>query len=92
MLGRDGNLTVVGISENPFEVYTRLLLRRRSLSSLNFGGIAETQEMLDFCGEHGIRAEIELIRIQDINQAYDRMVKGDVKYRFVIDIASLESM
>ena len=48
--------------------------------------------MLDFCGEHGIRAEIELIRIQDINQAYDRMVKGDVKYRFVIDIASLESM
>ena len=79
LLGRDGNLTVVGISEKPFEVYPGLLFRRRSLSSLNLGGIAETQEMLDFCGENDIKAEIEPIPIQSINQACDRMAHAPTR-------------
>lgn len=64
---------------------------RRSFSGSNIGGIAETQEMLDFCAEHNITADIELIKMQDINEAYERLEKGDVHYRFVIDMASLKN-
>jgi uncharacterized zinc-type alcohol dehydrogenase-like protein len=67
-----------------------LLFRRRSLAGSIIGGIRETQEMLDFCAEHGIVSDIELIPIQQINQAYERLAKSDVKYRFVIDMASLK--
>ncbi len=92
LLRRDGNLTLVGAPEKPLAVSAfGLLFGRRSLSGSLIGGIAETQEMLDFCGEHGITADIEVIKIQDINEAYERMLKGEVKYRFVIDIASLKA-
>ena len=64
---------------------------RKSLSGSLIGGIAETQEMLDFCGQHGITCDIEMIRMDQINEAYDRLLKSDVKYRFVIDLASLKS-
>jgi uncharacterized zinc-type alcohol dehydrogenase-like protein len=67
-----------------------LVMGRRSVAGSVIGGIAETQEMLDFCGKHGITSDIEVIRIQDINTAYERMLKSDVKYRFVIDMASLK--
>ena len=67
-----------------------LIMGRRSLSGSNIGGIAETQEMLDFCGKHGVVCDIELIRMDQINEAYERMLKGDVKYRFVIDMSSLK--
>jgi alcohol dehydrogenase (NADP+) len=67
-----------------------LILGRRSLSGSLIGGIKETQEMLDFCSTHNITADIELISIQNINEAYDRLIKSDVKYRFVIDMASLQ--
>jgi uncharacterized zinc-type alcohol dehydrogenase-like protein len=66
-----------------------LLFRRRQLAGSIIGGIRETQEMLDFCAEHGITADVEVIPIQKINEAYDRLTKSDVKYRFVIDMASL---
>ena len=65
-------------------------MRRRSLAGSAIGGIRETQEMLDFCAEHGITADIELINIQQIDEAYERLLKSDVKYRFVIDMASLK--
>jgi uncharacterized zinc-type alcohol dehydrogenase-like protein len=68
---------------------TTLILRRRSLAGSVIGGIAETQEMLDFCGKHNITCDIETIPVQKVNEACDRTVKGDVRYRFVIDIASL---
>lgn len=68
-----------------------LIIGRKSVAGSAIGGIAETQEMLDFCGEHGITSDIEMIKIQDINQAYERMLKSDVKYRFVIDMASLKT-
>ena len=91
-LGRDGNLTLVGLTEKPFEVSPFALLHgRRSLSGSNFGSIAETQEMLDFCGEHNITADVEVIAIQKINEAYERLLQSDVKYRFSIDMASLKS-
>jgi uncharacterized zinc-type alcohol dehydrogenase-like protein len=91
MLKRDGTLTLVGAPEDPPAVgIFSLLFRRRRLAGSMIGGIRETQEMLDFCGDHGITADIELIRIQEINEAYDRLAKGDVKYRFVIDMASLK--
>ena len=64
---------------------------RRAISGSFIGGIAETQQMLDFCGEHGIVSDVEIIAIQQINEAYERMLKSDVKYRFVIDMASLKS-
>ena len=67
-----------------------LIFKRRSIAGSLIGGIAETQEMLDFCAEHGIVSDIEMIRMQDINEAYERMLKGDVKYRFVIDMASVK--
>ena len=68
-----------------------LLMGRRSLSGSLIGGIAETQEMLDFCGEHNITSDVEVIPIQKVNEAYDRLLKADVKYRFVIDMASLKA-
>jgi uncharacterized zinc-type alcohol dehydrogenase-like protein len=92
LLRRDGNLTLVGAPAKPLAVAAfGLLFGRRSLSGSLIGGIAETQEMLDFCGEHDITSAIELIKIQDINEAYERMLKSDVKYRFVIDMASLKA-
>jgi alcohol dehydrogenase (NADP+) len=92
LLGRDGNLTVVGITDRPFEVSSpALLYLRRSIAGSNFGSVTETQEMLEFCGSHGITADVEVVAIQEINEAYERMLKGDVKYRFSIDMASLNS-
>ena len=91
LLKRDGTLTLVGVPDAPHAAQhpRSLIFKRRSLTGSLIGGIAETQEMLDFCAEHGIVSDIELIPIQQINEAYDRMVKSDVKYRFVIDLASL---
>ncbi|MBP6863851.1 MAG: NAD(P)-dependent alcohol dehydrogenase [Candidatus Didemnitutus sp.] len=90
LLKRDGNLTLVGAPEKPLPVAAfPLLMRRRSLSGSLIGGIPETQEMLDFCGQHNITADIEMIRMDQINEAYERMLKSDVKYRFVIDLATL---
>jgi alcohol dehydrogenase (NADP+) len=92
MLGRDGNITLVGAPEKPLSVSAfALLLGRRSLSGSIIGGIAETQEMLDFCGQHNITADVEVIPIQKVNEAYGRLVKSDVKYRFSIDMASLKA-
>ncbi|MEG3910929.1 NAD(P)-dependent alcohol dehydrogenase [Microcoleus sp. w2-18bC1] len=92
LLRLDGNITLVGAPENPLEVAAfSLIMGRRSLSGSNIGGIAETQEMLDFCGEHNITADVEVIPIQKVNEAYDRLLKSDVKYRFSIDMASLKS-
>lgn len=91
LLKRDGTLTLVGVPEKPLPVAAfSLLMNRRSLAGSAIGGIRETQEMLDYCGEHGIASDIEIIPIQQINQAYERLLKGDVKYRFVIDNASLK--
>jgi alcohol dehydrogenase (NADP+) len=88
LLRRDGNLTLVGAPEKPLQIGAfGLLMKRRSLAGSAIGGIKETQEMLDFCAERNIVSDIELIPIQQINQAYERMLKNDVKYRFVIDIA-----
>src|SRR5271165_1612624 len=92
LLGRDGNLTLVGAPAKPLAVSAfGLIMRRRSFSGSNIGGIAETQEMLDFCGQHNITADVEVIPIQKVNEAYERLVKSDVKYRFSIDMASLSS-
>ena len=91
-LKRDGTMTLVGAPpELPPVGAFPLIFRRRSLAGSLIGGIAETQEMLDFCAERGITSDIELIRMPQINDAYQRLVKGDVKYRFVIDMASLKS-
>ena len=90
LLKRDGTLTLVGIAPEPALVGAfPLIRRRRSLAGSLIGGIAETQEMLDFCAERGITSDIELIAIDKINEAYERMLKSDVKYRFVIDMATL---
>lgn len=92
MLGRDGNITLVGAPETPLQVSAfALLFGRKSLSGSLIGGIAETQEMLDFCGQHNITSDVEIIPIQQINAAYERLVKSDVKYRFSIDMASLKA-
>lgn len=92
LLRLDGNITLVGAPEKPLDVAAfSLIMGRRSLSGSMIGGIAETQEMLDFCGEHNITADVEVIPIQKVNEAYDRVLKSDVKYRFVIDMASLKS-
>ncbi|MGQ4660366.1 alcohol dehydrogenase catalytic domain-containing protein [Lysobacter sp. F6437] len=91
LLKRDGTMTLVGAPATPHpspQVFN-LIMKRRSLAGSLIGGIPETQEMLDFCAEHGIVADIEMIRADEINAAYERMMKGDVKYRFVIDNASL---
>jgi uncharacterized zinc-type alcohol dehydrogenase-like protein len=92
LLGRDGNLTLVGAPPKPPGVSAfSLIMRNRNLSGSNIGGIRETQEMLDFCGQHNITADVEVIPIQKINEAYERLLKSDVKYRFSIDMASLKS-
>jgi alcohol dehydrogenase (NADP+) len=92
LLGRDGNLTLVGAPAKPLAVAAfGLIMGRRSLSGSNIGGIPETQEMLDFCGAHNITADVEVIPIQKVNEAYERLLKSDVKYRFSIDMASLKS-
>ena len=91
LLKLDGTLTLVGAPEQPLPVSAfHLIMGRHSLAGSGIGGIAETQEMLDFCAEHGITSDIEMIPIQQINQAYDRLLKADVRYRFVIDMASLK--
>lgn len=93
LLKRDGTLTLVGAPATPHdspEVFN-LIMKRRAIAGSMIGGIPETQEMLDFCAEHGIVADIELIRADQINEAYERMLRGDVKYRFVIDNATLRA-
>src|SRR5271168_1120408 len=92
LLRRDGNLCLVGAPEKPLSVSAfNLLFGRRSLSGSPIGGIAETQEMLDFCGANNITADVEVIPIQKVNEAYERLLKSDVKYRFSIDMASLKA-
>jgi alcohol dehydrogenase (NADP+) len=91
LLKRDGNLTLVGAPEKPLPVAAfGLIFGRKSLSGSPIGSIAETQEMLDFCGEHNITADIEMIEVDQINEAYERLLKSDIKYRFVIDMATLK--
>jgi uncharacterized zinc-type alcohol dehydrogenase-like protein len=90
LVKRNGTMVLVGAPEKPSPVDAfSLLLNRRRLAGSGIGGLRETQEMLDFCAEKGITADIEMIKIQQINEAYDRLLKSDVKYRFVIDMASL---
>ncbi len=92
LLRRDGNLTLVGAPAKPLAVGAfGLLFGRRSLSGSLIGGVAETQEMLDFCGAQNITADVEVIPVQKVNEAYERLLKSDVKYRFSIDMASLRS-
>jgi len=92
LLKIDGSLVLVGAPEHPLPVAAfSLIPYRRNFAGSTIGGIAETQEMLDFCGKHNIVADIEMINIQQINEAYERLLKGDVKYRFVIDMASLKN-
>ncbi len=94
MLKRDGTMALVGVPDknHPSPRVSNLVFKRRSLAGSLIGGIAETQEMLDYCAEKGICSDIELIDIDQVNLAYDRMLKSDVKYRFVIDIASLNKV
>lgn len=91
LLKRDGTMALVGApaTPHPSPNVFNLIMKRRSLAGSMIGGIPETQEMLDFCAEHGIVAEIEMIRADEIEPAYERMLKGDVKYRFVMDIATM---
>jgi uncharacterized zinc-type alcohol dehydrogenase-like protein len=92
LLSLDGNITLVGAPEKPLEVGAfALIMGRRSLSGSAIGGIAETQEMLDFCGTHNLTSDVEVIPIQKVNEAYERLLKSDVKYRFSIDMASLRA-
>lgn len=92
LLKRDATMTLVGAPEKPLALSSfGLLLARRSVSGSPIGGIAETQEMLDFCGKNNITADVEVIAMQQVNEAYDRLIKADVKYRFSIDMASLKS-
>ncbi len=93
LLKRDGTMTLVGAPDHPHPSPTvfNLIFKRRSLAGSLIGGIRETQEMLDFCAKHGIVSDIEIIAMKDINEAYERMIKGDVKYRFVIDMATLKA-
>ena len=92
LLRRDGNLTMVGAPEKPLPLSVLgLLFGRKNVSGSFIGGIQETQEMLDFCGTHNITADVEVILIQQVNEAYERLLKSDVKYRFSIDMASLKS-
>ena len=92
LLKLDGTLVLVGAPENPLPVAAfGLLMKRRAFAGSTIGGIKETQEMLDFCAEHDLACDIEMINIDQINESYERLLKGDVKYRFVIDMASLKS-
>ena len=91
LLRTNGTMIVVGVPPSPSQVPAfTLIAKRRSIIGSLIGGIKETQEMLDYCAEHNISSEVEVIPIQQINEAYERMIKGDVRYRFVIDIASLK--
>jgi uncharacterized zinc-type alcohol dehydrogenase-like protein len=91
LLKRDGTMTLVGAPPDPLSITAfNLIFQRHQLAGSLIGGIRETQEMLDFCAEHGIVSDIEIIPIQKINEAYERMLKSDVKYRFVIDMKSLK--
>ncbi|MDE2496497.1 MAG: zinc-binding dehydrogenase, partial [Xanthomonadaceae bacterium] len=92
LLKRDGTMCLVGAPEHPHPSPTvfNLIMKRRAIAGSLIGGIRETQEMLDFCAEHGIVSDIEMIAMRDINKAYERMLKSDVKYRFVIDMQSLK--
>jgi uncharacterized zinc-type alcohol dehydrogenase-like protein len=90
LLKTDGTLTFVGAPNEPLALdVAGLLFGRKKVAGSLIGGIRETQEMLDFCGTHNVTADVEVISVDEINQAYDRLVKNDVKYRFVIDLASL---
>ena len=91
LLKRDGTMCLNGVPEHPHPSPSlfNLIFKRRQIAGSLIGGIKETQEMLDFCAEHNITSDIEIINMKDINQAYERMLKGDVKYRFVIDMATL---
>ncbi|MDB5199759.1 MAG: hydroxyacid dehydrogenase [Chitinophagaceae bacterium] len=90
MLKTNGVMTCVGAPPSPAQVHAfTLIMKRRSLAGSLIGGIPETQEMLDYCAEHNIVSDVEVINIKDINEAYERMLKGDVRYRFVIDMATL---
>ncbi|MHC5720926.1 MAG: NAD(P)-dependent alcohol dehydrogenase, partial [Nostoc sp.] len=89
LLKRNGVLCTVGVPEDPLKIAAFSVLGRKSLTGSMIGGIAETQEMLDYCAEHGIVSDIELTTVQQLPEAYERVVKGDVKYRFVIDLKSL---
>ena len=92
LLRRDGTMILLGVPPEAPQIHAFALIgKRRRIAGSLIGGIAETQEMLDFCAEHNIMSDIELIDIKDINEAYERMLKGDVKYRFVIDLATLKS-
>jgi alcohol dehydrogenase (NADP+) len=92
LLRRDGHIVMVGAPEKPLAVSVfSLIMGRRSISGSPIGGIPETQEMLDFCGKHNITSDVEVIPIQKVNEAYERLLKSDVKYRFSIDMASLKS-
>ena len=89
-LRRDGTLVIVGVSVEPTPIAVfPMIARRRRMAGSIIGGIRETQEMLDFCAKHNIPADIELTSIEDVEKAYDRTVKGDVRYRFVIDMKTL---
>ncbi|NNC44652.1 MAG: NAD(P)-dependent alcohol dehydrogenase [Winogradskyella sp.] len=92
-LSTNGTLVVVGYLGplDPMLVTVPMIMGRKSVAGSLIGGIAETQELLDFCGKHNITSDVEIIKIQDINTAYERMIKSDVKYRFVIDMKSLKS-
>ena len=90
LLKRDGTLIVVGIPSTPASINNFALINgRKKIGGSSIGGIKETQEMLDYCALHNIMSDVEVIPIQKINEAYERMIKGDVKYRFVIDMATL---
>jgi len=92
LLKRDGNMTLVGAPEKPLSLVSfGLIVGRRSVSGSPIGGLAETQEMLNFCGEHSISSDVEVIAMQQVNEAYERLLKADVKYRFSIDMASLKA-
>ena len=92
LLTHDGTITLVGAPEKPMPVAAfSLIFGRRNLAGSLIGGIAETQEMLDFCGQHGITSDVEVIPIQKVNEAYERLLKSDVRYRFCIDMASLKA-
>jgi alcohol dehydrogenase (NADP+) len=90
LLRRDGVMTMVGVPAKPLQVQAfSLILKRRTLTGSGVGGIRETQEMLDYCAEHNVTSDVEVIPIQQVNEAYERTVKGDVRYRFVVDMKTL---